>query len=63
MRDQENDDEHGDHRKDDGLPVYRDLAANEIEDAVSLLDDVIKKEYKNVQRIFIEGEARHSILK
>jgi len=42
---------------------FKDEAtANEIEDAVALLDDVIKKEYENVQRIFIEAEARHSIL-
>ena len=43
---------------------FRDEAtANAIEDAVSSLDEVIKKEYQNVQRVFIEGEARHSILK
>ncbi len=43
---------------------FKDEAtANEIEDAVVLLDNMIKQEYENVQRIFIEGEARHSILK
>ena len=43
---------------------FKDEAtANAIEDAVSSLDEVIKKEYQNVQRVFIEGEARHSILK
>jgi len=30
--------------------------------AVALLDDKIKKAYENVQRVFIEAEARHSVL-
>jgi len=38
---------------------FRDEAtATEIEDTVSQLDAEIKKEYENVKRIFIEGEAR-----
>ena len=38
---------------------FKDEAtATEIEDAVSQLDAEIKKEYENVKRIFIEGEAR-----
>ena len=37
--------------------------ANDIEDAVATLDESIKAEYSNVQRVFVEGEARHSILK
>ena len=36
--------------------------ATDIEDAVALLDDKIKKAYENVQRVFIEAEARHSVL-
>ena len=40
-----------------------EASANEIEDAVASLDEVIKKEYENVQRVFVEGEARHSILR
>ena len=36
--------------------------ATDIEDAVALLDNKIKKAYENVQRVFIEAEARHSIL-
>lgn len=43
---------------------FRDEAtSNEIEDAVALLDEAIKQEYENVQRVFIEAEARHSILR
>lgn len=40
-----------------------EASASDIEDAVGLLDDAIKNQYENVQRVFIEGEARHSILK
>ena len=36
--------------------------ATDIEDAVALLDAKIKKAYENVQRVFIEAEARHSVL-
>ena len=36
--------------------------ATDIEDAVALLDNKIKKDYENVQRVFIEAEARHSVL-
>ena len=36
--------------------------ATDIEDAVALLDDKIKKAYENVQRVFIEAEARHTVL-
>ena len=39
-----------------------EATANDIEDAVALLDNKIKKAYENVQRVFIEAEARHSIL-
>lgn len=43
---------------------FKDEAtANDIEDAVAVLDGEIKQEFKNVQRVFIEAEARHSILK
>lgn len=43
---------------------FKDEAnANDIEDAVGLLDEAIKRDYENVQRVFIEGEARHSILR
>ena len=35
-----------------------EATATEIEDTVSQLDAEIKNEYKNVKRIFIEGEAR-----
>ncbi|PCJ27245.1 MAG: cation transporter [SAR86 cluster bacterium] len=43
---------------------FKDEAnANQIEDTVALLDGSIKKAYKNVQRVFIEAEARHSTLK
>lgn len=37
--------------------------ANDMEDSVSLLDKEIKEKYKNVKRVFVEGEARRSILK
>jgi len=41
---------------------FRDEAtATEIEDTVSQLDAEIKKEYQNVKRIFIEGEARKKL--
>jgi cation diffusion facilitator family transporter len=43
---------------------FKDEAgANEIEDTVALLDDAIKQQYTNVRRVFIEGEASHSILR
>jgi divalent metal cation (Fe/Co/Zn/Cd) transporter len=43
---------------------FKDEAtASDIEDAVAALDGEIKQEFENVQRVFIEAEARHSILK
>ncbi|MBT3530720.1 MAG: cation transporter [Gammaproteobacteria bacterium] len=42
---------------------FRDEAtANDIEDAVTALDERIKAEYENVKRVFVEAEARHSII-
>jgi len=37
--------------------------ANDIEDTVAALDEAIKAEYSNVQRVFVKGEAKHSFLK
>lgn len=39
-----------------------EATANDIEGAVASLDKQIKAEYENVKRVFIEAEARHSIL-
>lgn len=40
-----------------------EATADDIEDAVSTLDEAIKHKYLNVKRVFIEAEARHSILR
>ncbi len=44
------------------VEFHDEATANDIEDAVTALDELIKAEYENVKRVFIEGEARHSIL-